>query len=50
VVKDSVVRDRLNEEFEAKCVEIEAVRLIDDFSCLMIRGVCDYANAHKNDV
>jgi nucleoside phosphorylase len=50
VVKDSVVRDRLGEEFEAKCVEMEAAGLMDDFPCLVIRGVCDYADAHKNDV
>jgi nucleoside phosphorylase len=50
VVKDCVVRDRLGEEFEAKCVEMEAAGLMDDFPCLVIRGVCDYADAHKNDV
>src|SRR5436305_10839267 len=50
VVKDSVVRDRLGEEFEAKCVEMEAAGLIDDFPCLVIRGVCDYADTHKNDI
>ena len=50
VVKDSAVRDRLDAEFEAKCVEMEAAGLMDDFPCLGIRGVCDYADAHKNDV
>jgi nucleoside phosphorylase len=50
VVKDSTVRDRLGKEFEAKCVEMEAAGLMDDFPCLVIRGVCDYADAHKNDV
>jgi hypothetical protein len=23
---------------------------MDDFPCLMIRGVCDYADTYKNDV
>jgi len=50
VVKDSAIRDRLGAEFEAKCVEMEAAGLMDDFPCLVIRGVCDYADAHKNDV
>jgi nucleoside phosphorylase len=50
VVKDSAVRDRLGKEFEAKCVEMEAAGLMDDFPCLVIRGVCDYADTHKNDV
>jgi len=50
VVKDSRVRDRLGIKFEAKCVEMEAAGLMDDFPCLVIRGVCDYADSHKNDV
>jgi nucleoside phosphorylase len=50
VVKDSAVRDRLGKELEAKCVEMEAAGLMDDFPCLVIRGVCDYADTHKNDV
>lgn len=50
VVKDSVIRDRLGEQFKAKCVEMEAAGLKDDFPWLVIRGVCDYADAHKNDI
>jgi nucleoside phosphorylase len=50
VIKDSAVRDRLGKEFEAKCVEMEAAGLVDDFPCLVIRGVCDYADAYKNNV
>jgi nucleoside phosphorylase len=30
------------------CVEMEAAGLMDEFSCLVIRGVCDYADSHKN--
>jgi hypothetical protein len=29
---------------------MEAAGLMDDFPCLVIRGVCDYADSHKNDV
>jgi nucleoside phosphorylase len=50
VVKDSVVRDRLRDEFDAKCVEIEAFGLMDHFPCLVIRGVSDYADAHRNNL
>jgi len=50
VVKDSVVRDRLGDKFGAKCVEMEAAGLMDDFPCIVIRGICDYADAHKNEV
>jgi nucleoside phosphorylase len=50
VIKNSAVRDRLGKEFKAKCVEMEAAGLMNDFPCLVIRGVYDYADAHKNDV
>ena len=30
------------------CVEMEAAGLMDDFPCLVIRGICDYADSHKN--
>lgn len=50
VVKDSAVRDRLEVQFEAKCVEMEAAGLMDEFPCLVIRGICDYADVHKNDI
>ncbi|KAH8882915.1 purine and uridine phosphorylase [Thozetella sp. PMI_491] len=31
------------------CVETEAAGLMNNFPCLVIRGICDYADAHKND-
>ena len=49
VVKDAAVRDRLREEFGARCVEMEAAGLMNEFPCLVIRGICDYADSHKND-
>ncbi|KEF50793.1 uncharacterized protein A1O9_13155, partial [Exophiala aquamarina CBS 119918] len=49
VVKDATVRDRLRDEFGALCVEVEAAGLVNDFPCLVIRGICDYADAHKNE-
>jgi nucleoside phosphorylase len=27
---------------------MEAAGLMDEFSCLVIRGICDYADSHKN--
>lgn len=29
--------------------EMEAAGLMNSFPCLVIRGICDYADAHKND-
>jgi len=30
------------------CVEMEAAGLMNDFPCLVFRGICDYADSHKN--
>ncbi|KAJ9603646.1 hypothetical protein H2200_011832 [Cladophialophora chaetospira] len=49
VIKDAAVRDQLQAEFGALCVEMEAAGLMNEFPCLVIRGVCDYADRHKND-
>lgn len=49
VVKDAIMRDRLRDQFGALCVEMEAAGLMNDFPCLVIRGICDYADVHKND-
>ncbi|GKZ32775.1 hypothetical protein AbraIFM66950_002399 [Aspergillus brasiliensis] len=49
VVKDSHLRDRLGQELGAYCVEMEAAGLINHLPCLVIRGICDYADSHKND-
>jgi nucleoside phosphorylase len=27
---------------------MEAAGLMDNFPCLVIRGICDYADSHKN--
>ena len=48
VIKDGVTREQLREDLEILCVEMEAAGLMDNFPCLVIRGICDYADSHKN--
>jgi nucleoside phosphorylase len=48
LIKDSSVRDRLAAEKEVLCFEMEAAGLMNHFPCLVIRGVCDYSDSHKN--
>ena len=48
VIKDGHTRDRLKDELGAICFEMEAAGLMDTFPCLVIRGICDYADSHKN--
>ncbi|KAE8367523.1 nucleoside phosphorylase domain-containing protein [Aspergillus caelatus] len=49
VMKDAKTRDQLAHELEAICFEMEAAGLSDTFNWIAIRGICDYADAHKND-
>lgn len=49
VIKSAAERDRLGRDLQALCVEMEAAGLMNDFPCLVIRGICDYADSHKND-
>ncbi|KAK4941228.1 hypothetical protein LTR10_018764 [Elasticomyces elasticus] len=50
VVKDAVKRDTISRENGGVlCVEMEAAKLPDIFPCIVIRGICDYADSHKND-
>jgi nucleoside phosphorylase len=48
VVKDSATRDGLKKDMDILCVEMEAAGLMNSFPCLVIRGICDYADSHKN--
>ncbi|KAL4926018.1 uncharacterized protein BDV17DRAFT_164638 [Aspergillus undulatus] len=49
VVKNSNLRDKLGRGLGAYCVEMEAAGVMDNLPCMVIRGICDYADSHKND-
>ncbi|OJI83609.1 hypothetical protein ASPTUDRAFT_55637 [Aspergillus tubingensis CBS 134.48] len=50
-IKDAATRDQIaSDEGGAICFEMEAAAMMNDFPCLVIRGICDYADSHKNDV
>ncbi|KAJ5987943.1 hypothetical protein N7481_003153 [Penicillium waksmanii] len=48
VVKDARRRDQLAHDLGVYCVEMEAAGLMNGFPCLVIRGICDYSDSHKN--
>lgn len=51
VIKDAATRDRLRQELgNVLCFEMEAAGLMNNFPCLVIRGISDYADYHKNDI
>jgi nucleoside phosphorylase len=49
VMKDAIERDKVSTEFGGViCFEMEAAGLMNSFPCLVIRGICDYSDSHKN--
>ncbi|KAI9802878.1 MAG: hypothetical protein M1833_001477 [Piccolia ochrophora] len=49
VIKNAAERDKLSKDLGGiLCFEMEAAGLMDHFPCLVIRGICDYADSHKN--
>jgi nucleoside phosphorylase len=48
VIKHGKTRDRLAKEHGIICFEMEAAGLMNQLPCLVIRGICDYSDSHKN--
>ena len=48
LMKNAHIRDNLASEKGVLCFEMEAAGLMNHFPCLVIRGICDYADSHKN--
>ncbi|KAJ5932852.1 hypothetical protein N7516_007341 [Penicillium verrucosum] len=48
LMKDALIRDRLTAEKDVLCFEMEAAGLMNTFPCLVIRGIYDYSDSHKN--
>jgi nucleoside phosphorylase len=48
LMKDATIRDKLANEKGVLCFEMEAAGLMNQFPCLVIRGICDYSDSHKN--
>ncbi|OOO07983.1 Ankyrin repeat-containing domain-containing protein [Aspergillus oryzae] len=48
LMKDACMRDKLTMEKDVLCFEMEAAGLMNHFPCLVIRGICDYSDSHKN--
>ncbi|TQV91543.1 Pfs, NACHT and Ankyrin domain-containing protein [Cordyceps javanica] len=48
VMKHGKTRTELAHELHALCFEMEGAGVMDGFSGLVIRGICDYSDSHKN--
>ncbi|KAF4917995.1 Vegetative incompatibility protein HET-E-1 [Colletotrichum viniferum] len=51
VIKDGAFRGKVLKRLgtDVLCYEMEAAGLVSNFPCLVVRGICDYADSHKND-
>ncbi|EPS40260.1 hypothetical protein H072_5924 [Dactylellina haptotyla CBS 200.50] len=49
-IRDSSFRDGINKTLGGGvlCVDMEAAGLSEEFPCLFIKGICDYADSHKD--
>ena len=50
VMKHGITREQIAKKEGVICFEMEAAGLMDNFPCLVIRGICDYADSHKNKI
>jgi nucleoside phosphorylase len=51
VMMDAQRRDKISDWFyNALCFEMEAAGVMDDTRCLVVRGIADYADSHKNGI
>lgn len=50
VMRHGETREKLRKKYNIPCFEMEAAGLMNDFSCLVIRGICDYSDTHKNKI
>jgi nucleoside phosphorylase len=48
VIKSAQTRDDLAMKYNILCFEMEAAGIMNSIPCLVIRGICDYADSHKN--
>ncbi|KAF5627813.1 Pfs domain protein [Fusarium tjaetaba] len=48
VIRHAITRDILAEELGMLCFEMEAAGIMNTLPCLVIRGICDYSDSHKN--
>ncbi|KAJ6789603.1 hypothetical protein PWT90_09841 [Aphanocladium album] len=48
LMKDAHLRDQYAAEKNVLCFEMEAGGLMNQFPCIVIRGICDYSDTHKN--
>ncbi|PTB54726.1 hypothetical protein M431DRAFT_508137 [Trichoderma harzianum CBS 226.95] len=49
VIKNAQKRDEISRKCKILWIEMEAAGIMNIIPCLVIRGICDHADSHKND-
>jgi nucleoside phosphorylase len=49
LMMNATIRDKFAAEKGILCFEREAAGIVNQFPCLVIRGICDYADTHRNE-
>jgi len=49
LIRSATYRDEIARELEIICFEMEAAGIVDTLPCLVIRGISDYSDSHKNE-
>jgi hypothetical protein len=49
-MRHGATRDELRTEQDILCFEMEAAGLMRVFPSLVVRGICDYSDSHKNKI
>ncbi|KAF9889051.1 hypothetical protein FE257_008028 [Aspergillus nanangensis] len=49
VIKNATLRDQLAQQYDIFCFEMEAAGALAGSNCLVIRGISDYCDSHKNN-
>ncbi|KAJ5613701.1 hypothetical protein N7528_007355 [Penicillium herquei] len=50
LIRDAAFRDNWQKSHDVLCFEMEGASLMNAFGCLVIRGISDYSDSHKNDL
>lgn len=50
VMRDAITRDSIAKDHGILCFEMEAAGIMDQLPSLVVRGICDYCDGHKNKV
>lgn len=48
LMRDASVRDEITANKPVFCFETDAAGLMNNFPCVVIRGICDYSDSHAN--